>query len=604
MKEKYGFFSNLRYVIRGMNSGKEGLLGIQLLGTAAETISLFIIPMMVKLIIDSLTSGEEIKKTLILIGINSSVMLIVYLIAGYVENNTPYKMKHALIRFKRELTETMVSMEYSNMENPKVLDEHERIRNVMNVKTQGIEGMMDSTVKCGKLIAQMIMAGILVSALHPLLIVILLGLLVLSFIVIDKTKLKDKKLVWDALGPYWRKHFNMGYLTNHFTSAKEIRVYNMKDWIYSKYLGINSDILAKYKLSRNIWFMSYALCMPIALLEELSLYAFLIWQLSRGNLTVAEFTLYVSAVHIFIKALSDFIHEYTEIKKQSLEVKDFRAFIDKYRVKDTVKEELSKMEEHPSFEFKNVSFCYEGQKKNALEHVSISIPYGERLAVVGLNGAGKTTFIKMLTGFYKPAEGKICINGRDCAGMKRDELYRYFSAVFQNVEEYPFTIAENVSMKRMEDTDENKVTDCLKRCGLLEKISKLKYTDKTQVMKVIDKEGIDLSGGEKQKLSLARALHKDAPVIILDEPTSALDPLAEEKLYTSFNDLIGERTGIFISHRLSSTKFCDKVAMFEDSHLVEYGTHEELMKKKGRYYELYRTQADLYREGENKDAER
>ena len=299
MKEKYGFGSNLGYVIRGMNSGNEGLLGIQLLGTAAETISLFIIPMMVKLIIESLTAGDELNKTLVLIGINSLVMLIVYLIAGYVENNTPYKMKHALIRFKRELTETMVSMEYSNMENPKVLDEHERIRNVMNVKTQGIEGMMDSTVKCGKLILQMIVAGILVSKLHPLLIVILLGLLMLSFVIVDKTKLKDKKLVWDALGPYWRKHFNMGYLTNHFTSAKEIRVYDMKDWIYDKYLGINSDILAKYKLSRNIWFKSYALCMPIALLEEISLYAFLIWQLSLDKLTVADFTLYVSAVHIF-----------------------------------------------------------------------------------------------------------------------------------------------------------------------------------------------------------------------------------------------------------------------------------------------------------------
>ena len=146
------------------------------------------------------------------------------------------------------------------------------------------------------------------------------------------------------------------------------------------------------------------------------------------------------------------------------------------------------------------------------------------------------------------------------------------------------------------ELDGRPVTDFIREMGLI--------TDKTQVMKVIDKEGIDLSGGEKQKLSLARALYKDAPVIILDEPTSALDPLAEEKLYTSFNDLIGERTGIFISHRLSSTKFCDKVAMFEDSDLVEYGTHEELMKKKGRYYELYRTQADLYREGENKDAER
>ena len=146
MKEKYGFLSNLKYVIHGMKKDGGHLLGLQMLGVAAETVSLFIIPVTVKLIIDSLTEGAGYKKTLILIGINSIVMLIVYLISGYVENNTPYKMKHALISFKRELTETMTSMEYSNLENPKVLDEHERIRNVMNVKTQGIEGMMDSTV--------------------------------------------------------------------------------------------------------------------------------------------------------------------------------------------------------------------------------------------------------------------------------------------------------------------------------------------------------------------------------------------------------------------------------------------------------------------------
>ena len=177
MKERYGFWSNLKYVIRGMKKDGGHLLALQILGVTAETVSLFIIPVTVKLIIDSLTAEDGPEKTLILIGINSAVMLTVYLINGYVENNTPYKMKHALIRFKRELTETMTSMDYSNLENPKVLDEHERIRNVMNVKTQGIEGMMDSTVKCGKLILQIIMAGILVSGLHPLLIVILLGLL-------------------------------------------------------------------------------------------------------------------------------------------------------------------------------------------------------------------------------------------------------------------------------------------------------------------------------------------------------------------------------------------------------------------------------------------
>ncbi len=595
MKTKYGFWNNLGYVLRGMKNWGDKLISLRIVGIIAETVSLFVIPVTVKLIIDSLTSGDPLSKTLLLIGINAAVMLVAYLAAGYVENNSPYKMKHALIRFKRELTETMTSMEYANLENPKVLDEHERIRNVMNVKTQSIEGMMDSSIKCGTLALQILMAGILISGLHPLLIVILLFLLILSFIVVDKTKLKDKELVWDALGPYWRKHFNLGFLTNHFTSAKEIRVYNMKDWIYGKYLGINDDINKKYRISRNLWFKSQAILMPLSLLEEISLYAFLIYELSRNNLTVAEFTLYIASVHIFITAVNSFIAEYTEIKKQSLEVRDFRSFIDSYKIPEKEKAELPPMEKHPDFEFQDVTFCYEGQEKNALEHVSLSIPYGQRLAIVGLNGAGKTTMIKLLSGFYKPTSGKITINGKDCETMEREDLFRYFSAVFQNVEEYPFTVEENVSMRRSEDTDDERVSECLERCGLMDKIEKLENGRKTQVLKVLEEDGVDFSGGEKQKLALARALYKDAPVLILDEPTSALDPLAEERLYRNFNDWIGDKTGIFISHRLSSTRFCQKVALFEDSHLVEYGSHDELMKKKGKYYDLYETQAELYR---------
>ncbi len=595
MKTKYGFWNNLGYVLRGMKNWGDKLISLRIVGIIAETVSLFVIPVTVKLIIDSLTSGDPLSKTLLLIAINAAVMLVAYLAAGYVENNSPYKMKHALIRFKRELTETMTSMEYANLENPKVLDEHERIRNVMNVKTQSIEGMMDSSIKCGTLALQILMAGILISGLHPLLIVILLFLLILSFIVVDKTKLKDKELVWDALGPYWRKHFNLGFLTNHFTSAKEIRVYNMKDWIYGKYLGINDDINKKYRISRNLWFKSQAILMPLSLLEEISLYAFLIYELSRNNLTVAEFTLYIASVHIFITAVNSFIAEYTEIKKQSLEVRDFRSFIDSYKIPEKEKAELPPMEKHPDFEFQDVTFCYEGQEKNALEHVSLSIPYGQRLAIVGLNGAGKTTMIKLLSGFYKPTSGKITINGKGCETMEREDLFRYFSAVFQNVEEYPFTVEENVSMRRSEDTDEALVSECLERCGLMDKIEKLENGRKTQVLKVLEEDGVDFSGGEKQKLALARALYKDAPVLILDEPTSALDPLAEERLYRNFNDWIGDKTGIFISHRLSSTRFCQKVALFEDSHLVEYGSHDELMKKKGKYYDLYETQAELYR---------
>lgn len=187
------------------------------------------------------------------------------------------------------------------------------------------------------------------------------------------------------------------------------------------------------------------------------------------------------------------------------------------------------------------------------------------------------------------------MNEKDCARMEREDLFRYFSAVFQNVEEYPFTVEENVSMRKSEDTDPAKVRTCLKQCGLWDKIESLENKEKTQVLKVLEEDGVDFSGGEKQKLALARALYKNSPVIILDEPTSALDPLAEERLYSHFNEWIGDKTGIFISHRLSSTRFCQKVALFEDSHLVEYGSHDELMQKKGKYYELYETQAELYR---------
>ena len=197
MKTKYGFWNNLGYVLRGMKNWGDKLIPLRLVGIVAETVSLFVIPVTVKLIIDSLTEGEPVTKTLTLIGINAVIMLASYLAVGYVENNSPYKMKHALIRFKRELTETMTSMEYANLENPKVLDEHERIRNVMNVKTQSIEGMMDSSIKCGTLALQIVMAGILISGLHPLLIAILLGLLILSFLVVDKTKKKIKN--WSGI---------------------------------------------------------------------------------------------------------------------------------------------------------------------------------------------------------------------------------------------------------------------------------------------------------------------------------------------------------------------------------------------------------------------
>ena len=601
MKKKYGLKDNLGYVLAGMTKWGKGLMPVQIIGNIVDTAELFVVPILVKLVIGKIETGSNVESIMYMIGIYAAVILLVYLLQGYVMNQTGWRMKYVLIRFKRELMDTMLTMDYANMENPKVLDEHERIRNVMNNKDASIEGMMTSSVRCGKFILQLLISVLLISKLNILLVFILTLLLITASIPLEKAKKKDKELVWDALGPFWRRHFNMGYLTTHFNTAKEIRLYDMKEWIYAKYLRLNADIQKKYIISEKIWIKGHVLIAVFQLLQEIALYFFLLWSLAKGNLSIADFTLYVSSVHIFSNAVNSFFQELSNLKKQSSEVADFRKFVDTY--KKDVKRSEENGPDKPDIEFDDVTFCYESQSKNALENVSIKIPYGQRLAVVGLNGAGKTTFIKLLCGLYSPSEGTIRIAGKEAESLNLKTRFGLFSPVFQNVEEYPFSVSENVSMDLMDKTDEVKVKDCLEKCGLSEKIKKLIFKERTQVLKVLDENGTDFSGGEKQKLAFARALYKDATIIILDEPTAALDPLAEEKMYKDFDRLIGSKTGIYISHRLSSTRFCDVIAMFKDGHIAEYGTHDELMKLKGEYYEIYDAQAQYYKESEEAENE-
>ncbi len=302
-KKKYTLNKNLQYTIKGMTVWGDRLMSLQLLGILADAVELFAVPVLVRWIIHFLEMKASWESLLKLMGIYAVILLTVYMVRGLVSNRTKWKMKYVLICFKRELMQTMMSMDYANLENPKVLDEHERIRNVMNNKDASIEGMMNSTVQCAKFLLQILIAAVMISNLSLVLIFILCGLLALAFVPINRAKTEDKEKVWDALGGYWRKHFNLGYLTTNFDAAKEIRMYNMKDFIYGKYKEVNAAIQKKYVLSRNIWVKCHALVKALELLQEICLYTFLIFNLAKGTLSVADFTLYVSAVHIFSKAV-------------------------------------------------------------------------------------------------------------------------------------------------------------------------------------------------------------------------------------------------------------------------------------------------------------
>lgn len=244
-------------------------------------------------------------------------------------------------------------------------------------------------------------------------------------------------------------------------------------------------------------------------------------------------------------------------------------------------------------EFKNVTFCYPGSNEPALKDFSMKLKIGEKLAVVGMNGSGKTTMIKLLCRLYDPDKGEILLNGVDIRKFKTDEYRQLFSVVFQDYTLFPFQLAQNVAT----DTEYN--TELVKKClvdsGFGERINNGGMEMETYLYKDFDDTGIEISGGEAQKIAIARAMYKNSPFVLLDEPTAALDPLAEYEIYTNFDKIIGTKTAIYISHRLSSCQFCEKIAVFHKGSLVQYGSHKELLEdKNGKYYEMWNAQAQYY----------
>lgn len=334
-----------------------------------------------------------------------------------------------------------------------------------------------------------------------------------------------------------------------------------------------------------------------------------------GELTVADFTLYLGSVHNASTAINEIFTKFIIICRESRHVNDYRDFLESDMEqdienrkssfsKDYLACEESVIEKNADFKwdketgyefvFDHVSFKYPGSDSYALKDLSICLKAGEKLAVVGLNGAGKTTFVKLLCRLYEPAEGRIYMNGIDIAEYDLYNYWKLIAPVFQEDESFAFPIAQNVSMQKKEDQNREKIMEALYGADLKEKIQELTLGIDTYLYKNLNDDGIDLSGGQKQKLMLARALYKEAPVIVLDEPTAALDAIAESKSYENFNHMAGGRTTVYISHRLSSTKFCDQIAMFEAGRLIEYGTHEELMQKGEKYADLFAVQARYY----------
>jgi len=383
--------------------------------------------------------------------------------------------------------------------------------------------------------------------------------------------------------------------------AKDIRIFGLAPWLnelYDKYARLYQDFFSRC-CRHCLW--ADLLDVTLAFLRNGAAYGLLIAMALRGELTAAEFVLYFSAVSGFASWVTGIFSGLSALHRQSLDLSALREFLEVpevFRFEDG--RPLPVKPGHLyELELRDVSFRYPGADHDTLSHVNLVIHPGEKLAVVGRNGAGKTTLIKLLCGLYDPTEGQVLLDGEDIRQYNRRDYYEHFSAVFQQFSILAGTMAENIA--QTEDIDLSRMWDCAERAGIAEKLRTLPKQENTQLGREVYLDGVELSGGQVQRLMLARALYKDAPVVVLDEPTAALDPIAESDLYQKYSDLTGNRTSVYISHRLASTRFCDRVLLIEDGGIAEEGTHEELLAQGGRYAYLFNIQSKYYREGAMED---
>ncbi len=251
-------------------------------------------------------------------------------------------------------------------------------------------------------------------------------------------------------------------------------------------------------------------------------------------------------------------------------------------------------------ELKNVSFTYEGADKPVISNMNLKINAGEKLALIGLNGAGKTTLVKLICGFYAPTKGEILLNGIPIEDFSREQYYSLISVLFQDYTILPVAIDENIASCGKEQISKDRLYETLQQSGFKERYDRLTKGGDSLLAKDVNRDAVDFSGGEKQRLLFARALYKDAPLLILDEPTASLDPIAENEIYMKYGEVTKGKTSVYISHRLSSTRFCDRIVLLEDGNIVESGTHDTLMKHNGKYAQLYELQSQYYKDEADK----
>ena len=593
-KKKGTLLSNLKYIMGYAWSQDKVLFAQCGVYTILASIAPFIGIFLPKFLIDELLGQRRIEiilMTLIGFFLLSSVVnySIAWLRCAYSPRVTKIRTDYITM-----ISDKIMKMDFKNTEDPEVLNKIKSVMNAVMSNNTGVEGVYHTLLGLfGRLTAFVGYISI-VLFLSPWILLFLIINVLISYALTMRVK-KYEYSQKEKAADKDRRTFYVFDTMYDFAYGKDIRIYDLKNILIDKFkkfrgerIDISNDVQEKQLKVKIVDVI-------LLVIRECVVYGYLIYNVLFTGMGIGDFTMYFSTINGFGDWMKGILDDLANIKAQNMYLDDMREFLE---IKSENKEKTRDIPIDSSYEieFKNVSFKYPKTDKYIYKNLSLKIKKGQRLAIVGINGAGKTTFVKLLCRLYEPTSGEILINGVNIQSFSKEEYYKILSVVFQDIKTFAFTVAENVSLENLEDVDREKVLHCIEKAGVGDKINSLKKGIDTSLLKILDGEGVELSGGENQKLALARALYKNGKIVILDEPTSALDAVAEYNIYKGFDELIGDKTAIYISHRLASTKFCDVIAFFENGEIVEYGTHEELLKKNGKYSDMFNIQAQYYKE--------
>jgi ATP-binding cassette, subfamily B, bacterial len=386
--------------------------------------------------------------------------------------------------------------------------------------------------------------------------------------------------------------------------AKDLRIFGLSGWINELWQDTMRLYRAFLHKRESVYIWTNVIDLLLTFLRNGIAYAYLIWLTVNRGLSASQFLLYFATISGFSQWVTGILNRFSVLHKQCLEISTVLEFLHwpEPFLFGQGKAISKAADDKYELELRDVSFRYPGAAQDTLSHINLTLHRGEKLAIVGLNGAGKTTLVKLLCGFLDPTSGSVLLNGQDIRQYNRDDYYSLFSAVFQDFSVIADSAAVNVA-QRIDGIDIPRVWKCLEQAGLKEKIASLPKGSDTPIGRSVFEDGVELSGGQLQRLMLARALYKDAPILVLDEPTAALDPIAERDIYEKYNDMTAGKSSLFISHRLASTRFCSRIIYLANGCIAEEGTHASLLKKNERYAELFRVQSKYYQEGEQEHDE-